>query len=127
MAFLLSYFLCPFNLNFLESGPAVVHEFGFASAVYQVTILTADRANSLALGAANPLHRHAEQHMLAQNIFQLDAAAFIEGDFGFSFINFDFSFVLFARQLRPGDKTDRSWNRSETPPAPGSDYNRSAW
>jgi hypothetical protein len=91
-----------FNLNFLESGPAVVHEFGFASAVYQVTILTADGAHSLALRAANTLHRHTEQNVLPQNIFQLNAAAFIKGDFGFPFIDFHFLFVLgyFGRAIK---------------------------
>ena len=91
----MNYFF-PFNLNFLESGPAIVHELGFASAVYQVTILTAYRANPLAILAANPLHRHAEQNVLPQNIFQLNAGAFIEGDLGFSFINLDFLVVSSA-------------------------------
>jgi hypothetical protein len=83
-----------FNLYFFKSGPAVVHEFDFAFAVYQVTILTAGWAYPQALGAANTLHWHTEQHVLAQNIFQLNAAARIEGDLGFSFINLDFGFVL---------------------------------
>jgi hypothetical protein len=91
-----------FNLNLLESGPAVVHEFGFASAVYQVTILTADGAHPLALRSANTLHRHTQQNVLPQNILQLDAAAFIKGDFGFTFIDFHFLFVLgaFGRAIK---------------------------
>src|ERR1700678_1205110 len=51
-----------FNLYFFKSGPAVVHEFDFAFAVYQVTILTAGWAYPQALGAANTLHWHTEQH-----------------------------------------------------------------
>jgi hypothetical protein len=75
-----------FHLYFFKSGPAIVHEFGLASAVYQVTILTAGGTDPLALGAANALHRHTEQNVLAQNIFQFNAAAFVESDFGFSLI-----------------------------------------
>jgi hypothetical protein len=58
-----------FGLQFLERGPAFIHELGFASAVYQVPILTAHWANPVTIGAANPLHRHAKQNMLPQYVF----------------------------------------------------------
>jgi hypothetical protein len=65
----LVFSLVTFNVNLLERRPTVVHQLGFATALYQVTILTAYRANPLAILAANPLHRHAEQNLLPQNIF----------------------------------------------------------
>src|SRR5580704_19775349 len=77
--------LYSFDLKFLQRRPALIRRFGFTGAVRQVAVLAANGADPMTIFPANPLHRQREQNKLPQNIFQLHAASFIEGDFALSF------------------------------------------
>src|ERR1700693_4368592 len=78
--------LYSFGLKFFECRPTVVHGPDCASAAHQVPILPADRTDPMAILTADLLHRHSEQNILSQDLFQFDPAPFIQGDLALSFI-----------------------------------------
>src|SRR5580704_4122900 len=110
--------LYSFDLKFLQRRPALIRRFGFTGAVRQVAVLAANGADAMTIFPANPLHRQREQNKLPQNIFQLYAAAFIEGDFTFSFVDLHILFVSGAfggtiEEIKIG--VDRKLGRFQTP------------
>src|SRR5579863_2674805 len=82
--------------QFFQRRPTVVHCLYFTAAPDEVAVLPANRTDALAILAAYALHRHREQNVLPQNIFQLQTASLVERDLRFALV--DLHFVLPRRR-----------------------------
>src|ERR1039457_3966752 len=70
-----------------ERSPAIVGRLGFAIAHGLVPVLATGRANSLAVVTTDPLQRQGQQHLFPKDVLQFDAAAFVEADLSFAFVD----------------------------------------
>ena len=103
MLFLLPYLKSILNVQVFQRHPAIVAwMLRLAIAARFIAVCAANRADSFAGFAANPLHRELQQHLLPQYIFQLEAGQLIKSHFGLAFVDGDFFFsgVAFERPVK---------------------------
>src|SRR6266566_2801002 len=73
--------------KFFKGAPTVIRRLDVAIAGNFIAIGPANRTDSLATFAANPLHRQLQQDLLLDDVGKLETQSLIEPDFGFSLVD----------------------------------------